>query len=266
MRAQKIAYLGLFAGGLLLAPGVTLSQDAAPKPHVPLEKSIGRVTPTGPVPSLAVLNAAGAKLEGGKLTLTGVAPNSIVFADRPVRAAGHVMTEQFIMQWDEGKDSFAKDPPNATVSVLGGDGSKISDAVVTLKAPKLEGGNLSFDVVVLEGTLPDRVDRLRCSSTDSVPLAVAIFRAGGFEGARFGGTVAARGPVAAIGTLPSITVLGMGRAPGRRLALPPELRGEQPITHTSYRISAGITRIPRASDQGVPADLDFDKKRANSCG
>jgi hypothetical protein len=143
----------ILVGSLLLAPGVALSQDATIKPHVPLEKTIGQTTPTGPVPSLAVLNAAGAKLEGGKLTLTGVAPNSIVFADRPVRAAGHVMTEQFIMQWDEGKDSFAKDPPNATVSVLGGDGSKVSDAVVTLKTPKLEGGNLTFDVVVLEGNL-----------------------------------------------------------------------------------------------------------------
>ena len=143
----------LFVGGLFLTPGIALSQEATMKPHVPLEKSIGQVTPTGPVPSLAVLNAAGAKLEGGKLTLTGVAPNSIVFADRPVRAAGHVMTEQFIMQWDEGKDSFAKDPPNATVSVLGGDGSKVSDAVVTLKTPKLEGGNLTFDVAVLEGNL-----------------------------------------------------------------------------------------------------------------
>ena len=179
---------------LVCLPAVCYSPQAsrcprtrAPKPHVPLEKSIGRVTPTGPVPSLAVLNAAGAKLEGGKLTLTGVAPNSIVFADRPVRAAGHVMTEQFIMQWDEGKDSFAKDPPNATVSVLGGDGSKISDAVVTLKAPKLEGGNLSFDVVVLEGNL----------AGSSGPAALFIdrfgafgggdFRAGGFEGARFGG-------------------------------------------------------------------------------
>jgi hypothetical protein len=140
-------------GGLLLAPGVALSQDATIKPHVPLEKTIGQTTPTGPVPSLAVLNAAGAKLEGGKLTLTGVSPNSIVFADRPVRAAGHVATQQFIMQWDEGNDNFAKDPPNATVSVLGGDGSKVSDAVVTLKSPKLEGGNLTFDVAVLEGSL-----------------------------------------------------------------------------------------------------------------
>jgi hypothetical protein len=181
----------ILVGSLLLAPGVALSQDATIKPHVPLEKTIGQTTPTGPVPSLAVLNAAGAKLEGGKLTLTGVAPNSIVFADRPVRAAGHVMTEQFIMQWDEGKDSFAKDPPNATVSVLGGDGSKVSDAVVTLKTPKLEGGNLTFDVVVLEGSL----------AGSSGPAALFIdhfaafgggfhaggFHAGGFDAARFGG-------------------------------------------------------------------------------
>jgi hypothetical protein len=164
----------IVVGYLLLAPGLAFSQDA-PKPHVPLEKSIGQVTPTGPVPSLAVLNAAGAKLEGGKLILTGVAPNSIVFADRPVRAAGHVMTEQFIMQWDEGKDSFAKDPPNATVSVLGGDGSKVSDAVVTLKAPKLEGGTLTFDVVLLEGNL----------AGSSGPAALFIDHFGGFGGGGF---------------------------------------------------------------------------------
>src|SRR5918993_2321235 len=161
--------------GLLLAPGIALSQDATTKPHVPLSKTIGRTTPTGPVPSLAVLNAAGAKLEGGKLTLTGVAPSSIVFADRPVRAAGHVVTAQFIMQWDEGKDSFAKDPPNATVSVLGGDGSKVGDAVVTLKTPKLDGGNLTFDVVLLEGNL----------AGSSGPAALFIDHFGGFGGGGF---------------------------------------------------------------------------------
>ena len=64
-------------------------------------KTIGQVTADRPVPSLAVINAAGATLEGNKLTLTGVAASSIVFADRPVRAAGHVATEQFIMQWDK---------------------------------------------------------------------------------------------------------------------------------------------------------------------
>ena len=153
MFSKPFACLILMTGGLCGMGGGVLAQDASGRLQMPLTKTIGRVTPTGPVPSLAVLNAAGAKLEGNKLTLTGVSPNSIVFADRPVRAAGHVMTQQFIMQWDEGKDSFAKDPPNATVSVLGGDGSKVSDAVVTLKTPKLEGGNLTFDVVVLEGSL-----------------------------------------------------------------------------------------------------------------
>ena len=116
-------------------------------------KTIGQATPTGPVPSLFVLNSAGAKLEGKTLTMTGVSANSIVFADRPVRAAGHVTTEQFIMQWDEDKDNFIKDPPNATISVLGGDGSKVEDAVVTLMEPKLEAGNLTFEVAVLEGSL-----------------------------------------------------------------------------------------------------------------
>ena len=45
------------------------------------------------VPSLFVMNARGANLQGQTLTLAGVSPTSIVFADRPVRAAGHLPTE-----------------------------------------------------------------------------------------------------------------------------------------------------------------------------
>jgi hypothetical protein len=153
MLSKPFACLILMTGGLCTTTGNVLAQDADSRQQMPPTKTIGRFTPTGAVPSLAVINAAGAKLEGNKLTLTGVSPNSIVFADRPVRAAGHMMTQQSIMQWYEGKDNFAKDPPDATVSVLGGDGSKINDIVVTLKSPKLGGGNLTFDVAVLEGNL-----------------------------------------------------------------------------------------------------------------
>ena len=153
MNVNRITSTIALAGGLALATAGAMAQDPATKPHVPLEKTIGQVKQTGPVPSLAVINSQGATLGGGKLVLTGVSANSIVFADRPVRAAGHVTTEQFIMQWDEGKDNFAIDPPNATVSVLGGAGSDVSDAVVTLKAPKLEGTTLTFDVAILEGDL-----------------------------------------------------------------------------------------------------------------
>jgi hypothetical protein len=122
---------------------------------MPLQKTIGQAKPEV-VPSLIVMNARAATLEGTQLTLTGVAPNSIMFADRPVRAAGHALTTHLLEEWspgDESSDSFAKDPPNATVSAFSKDGSVIRDAVVVLKAPKLEGDKLTFDVQVLEGSL-----------------------------------------------------------------------------------------------------------------
>jgi len=153
MLTKNLANLALIAGTLYLASAGARAQEADSMPHVPLQKTIGVVTPTRPVPSLYVVNSTGAKLEGTTLTMTGVSQNSIVFADRPVRAAGHVTTEQFVMQWDEGKNNFAKDPPNGTISVLGGDGSKVEDAVVTLMKPKLDAGSLTFEVAVLEGSL-----------------------------------------------------------------------------------------------------------------
>ncbi len=142
----------LLAGTLALLGGNALAQDAAVRPHIPLEKTIGEVSRQGPAASLLVVNADGAKLEGNTLTLTGVSANAIIFADRPVRAAGHLATAELVRQWAEGPDSFDKDPPNATISVLGG-GSSVADAVVTLKSPKLGGTTLTFDVSVLEGSL-----------------------------------------------------------------------------------------------------------------
>ena len=104
------------------------------------------------VPSLFVLNSRGATLQGDTLTLTGVTPHSIIFADRPVRAAGHQLTTDIIADWGSGDDSFAKNPPNATVSVFSKDGS-VKDAVVVLKNPKLEGDKLTFNVQTLEGDI-----------------------------------------------------------------------------------------------------------------
>lgn len=114
-------------------------------------KSIGVASQTGPVPSLFVLNSDGATLKDGKLVLTGVSPNAIVFADRPTRLAGHVETQQFIETWNQGEDNFGIDPPNATISLL--DGAKVADAVVTISDPQLEGDKLTFNAVVLEGSL-----------------------------------------------------------------------------------------------------------------
>ena len=151
MTLNCIACLAVALAGLALMPQLASAEDAISHPA---KKPIGP-SKNEMIPSLAVLNAHGATLEGNKLTLVGVTPNSIVFADRPVRSAGHVLTSHFIKEWDVGNDSFAKDPPNATISVLSEDGSTVKDAVVVLKSPKLEGENLTFDVSVLEGDLTD---------------------------------------------------------------------------------------------------------------
>src|SRR5262249_13808953 len=144
--AMKIPHVALLflAVFLMLNPSLSRAQDAVSAPG---SKTIGGRT--DPIPSLAVLNSGGATLDAGKLTLSGVGPNAIVFADRPFRAAGHVLTSEFIKQWDDGADSFAKDPPNATISVFSKDGTAVEDAVVELRAPKLAGNDLTFDVTVL---------------------------------------------------------------------------------------------------------------------
>ncbi len=150
----RVPFIVVTVVSALCTSGIALAQTAPPAPpHVPLQKTIGGVTKPEVVPSLIVLNSQGVSLQGNKLVLTGVAPNSIVFADRPVRAAGHDLTSHIIEDWAMGTDNFAKDPPNATVSAFSKDGSAIRDAVVVLKTPKLEGDRLTFDVDVLEGNL-----------------------------------------------------------------------------------------------------------------
>lgn len=147
----------VFAASLLATAGVAGAAfaQAAPAaaPHVPLQKTIGQARPEV-VPSLIVMNAGGATLEGGTLTLEDIAANSIVFADRPVRAAGHALTATLLDEWNpDYPDSFAADPPNATVSVFGETDDSVRDAVVVLGAPRMEGRDLVFAVEVLEGDL-----------------------------------------------------------------------------------------------------------------
>ena len=152
MNFTTLTRMAVVSAGLVLA--ATFAQAAEPaNQHIPLQKTIGKPQAQAPVPSLGVINSDGATLEGNKLVLTGVTRNVIVFADRPVRAAGHETTELFISRWGDGKDSFKKDPPNATISVLGGEKDGVTDAVVELSNPKLAGNDLTFDVKVLEGDL-----------------------------------------------------------------------------------------------------------------
>jgi hypothetical protein len=148
-RAHRMACI-LMVTALVCAPALAQSPPAASS-----LKTIGAPSfaPAEVAPSLIVINARAATLQGQRLTLVGVTPSAIVFADRPVRAAGHDLTAHIVEDWGAGSDSFAQDPPNATVSVFSKDGSSVKDAVVVLKSPSLDGDQLAFDVEVLEGSL-----------------------------------------------------------------------------------------------------------------
>ncbi|WP_295137453.1 hypothetical protein [uncultured Reyranella sp.] len=149
--------LATAAATLSLAFGAAAqTQPAAPAASSVqgLPKVVGAARHPRLIPSMFVLNARGAKLQDNKLILDGIAPSVIVFADRPVRSAGHAMLAHVLEEWTlKAPNSFAKDPPNATVSVLNKAKASVVDAVVTLKSPKLEGDKLTFEVDVLEGDL-----------------------------------------------------------------------------------------------------------------
>jgi len=150
--AMATALLGLSAPAGAQTPAAPATDATQSAPQA--AKTIGRPQPPQIVPSMIVLNARGAKLEGQKLTLEGISPNAIIFADRPVRSAGHALTAHLLEEWSSSSpDSFAKTPPNATVSVFNKAKAGVTDAVVVLKSPKLEGDRLTFDVDVLEGDL-----------------------------------------------------------------------------------------------------------------
>jgi hypothetical protein len=97
---------------------------------------------------LFVQNSLDVSLEKGRLTLKKIGPTTIFFTDRPQRTAGHMTTKDFVDDWGVGENSFADNPPNASLSIFGQD--EIVDIVVTLKNPRLEGENLIYDIAVLE--------------------------------------------------------------------------------------------------------------------
>lgn len=144
--ALVATFAAALAAGLVLPTGAALAQTPP--------RTVGQPKKPVHVPSFIVINSQGAQLANNKLVLTGVSPNAIVFADRPVRSAGHAMLAHLLEEWSSNApDSYAKDPPNATVSALIKGKNAVADAVVVLRSPKLEGDTLTFDVHVLEGSL-----------------------------------------------------------------------------------------------------------------
>lgn len=209
MKTQRL--LGLLAAAFL-APGLALAQTSAPATApaaapsavtAPAQKTIGVPSTRKYSSSLIVVNARGAKLAGQKLTLEGVSPNAVIFTTRPSRGVGHMLTPDMVDIWTTG--SFAKDPPNATVSVFQKDGSGVADIVAVLKSPKLDGDKLTFDVQVLEGSIANS------DGPASVFIDTVWFGLGGSQGVTYLGQSQTVSEAPAIGSRYDTSAYGNGQ-------------------------------------------------------
>ena len=149
MKTNKLILRSVFAGLITATAPTGYAQSPPPANSTIIWTAGGKQSKN--VDVLFVQNAKGMTLNKGKLVLRGVNPVTVCFTDRPACLAGYMQTSKFVPLWSQGKDSFLKDSPNATLSVFHRD--KVSDLVVELSNPELSGNDLSYDVKVLGGTL-----------------------------------------------------------------------------------------------------------------
>jgi hypothetical protein len=106
------------------------------------------------IEAMFVQLANGLSSSGHQVTLHGVGPATLFFADRPQRVVGHVSSRKFVNEWGEGENSFAADPPNAVVTFLETGDTVPEEATVVLRDPHISGDALTYNVEILEGALP----------------------------------------------------------------------------------------------------------------
>ena len=105
------------------------------------------------IEALFVQTAHSMAYDDGSLTLSGLAPTTLMFSDRPDRVTAHVKSREFVDSWTDGTDSFQSNPPNAVLSIFRTD--EVRDVVVVLMDPKLKDHELTYQVEILDGEMPD---------------------------------------------------------------------------------------------------------------
>jgi len=150
-RTRRLVALALAA--LIALPQAGFAQapaKSAPAKPAPVAISDQKVE------LLFVQNATGIEFDKAKGTLRmkNIARSTLFFTDRPVRMAGHYHTrDEFLPLWSEGPDSFAKNPPNATLSILEVGKADLQNAVINLRNPRMQGKDLIYDITIIEGTV-----------------------------------------------------------------------------------------------------------------
>lgn len=79
-----------------------------------------------------------------------------IFAARSELIAGHVKMADYLAEWtlEAGTGNFGNDPPNATLSVFEPGKSENTLATVSISNPKVDGGDLVYSHVLINGILP----------------------------------------------------------------------------------------------------------------
>jgi len=143
---------------IALAALITLPQAGfAQAPAKPAAKPAAVELSQQKVELLFVQNATGIQYDKAKGTMRmkNIGRSTLFFTDRPVRMAGHYHTrDEFLPAWSEGPDSFAKNPPNATLSILEVGKADLQNVVINLKNPRMQGKDLIYDITIIEGTMP----------------------------------------------------------------------------------------------------------------
>ena len=130
-----------------------------------------------------------ADTEAKTIRLVNVAQQTVYFSDRPKRLAGHLKMDDYLKEWTkaEGKDNFAGDPPNATLSVYESGQADNTLAVVEISHPKKDGADLVYNYKLLDGKMP--------KSGGQATLFIDAIGIGGGVGVGFHGVgVGLRGP------------------------------------------------------------------------
>jgi hypothetical protein len=202
---------------------------------------------------LFVQNAKAVVFDKGTLTLKGVSPMTIFFSDRPVRIAGHFNTkDEFVPLWDEGKDSFLKDPPNATVSMYEKGKEQLDDVVVKLSHPRLRGEDLMYDISVIEGKPPEKggecsvfIDIIGLPFT---PLSFAgVARRTAFRTVMWG----AAATDAAVAAASHPTTVVVQQAP------PPPPPPAPPVTSNQAEVVAKLKELKSLQKQGLITEAQY---------
>lgn len=132
---------------IIISAGANMPLQAAPAP-------LSQVTSnTTEKPLLFVMTAGGMTMEteSKTLVLTDVSNDIVWFTDRPGRDAGHMDLKQFMSLWAGRPDDFGNVPPNAVIIAAG---HEQTPAVIEILQPARDGSTLTFDIEIIDGTLP----------------------------------------------------------------------------------------------------------------